>query len=347
MLHDLDACPEKSREHLTSEQRDTLKMAAVLDEQIFAQILRSGFITEQSAYQETRETELWFRKGLKKLFPGHADRMRYYTEEKILVIIDKKFGRIEVESAEDNDQLQTYAVMGAAAYDCERVVVAIVQPRLTGDSKVSVAEYSRAQLQAAKEDLLAVWDACHQPDAPRKAGLDWCKYCKAKLDCPEYTAQITQVAKPENSDLADRVGELADADLDKIWLAIKFAEGLKDKAKEEITKRMAEGRLQNYKLQPTGKMTKIIDPVAAIATLQGLAGLSQQDVLDCTSISLDKVATKLRLAEEITEKDAKIKVKDILGDLLEIKEKSPTLKRSEDFIPSATATVIEDQPQLL
>jgi len=341
MLHNCDADPTADRSQLTGEQSDTLNAAANADKAIFVQLASSGLITPESPYEDHREQEYWFRKGIKKLFPGHMDLCRWYPNEKILLIIDKKFGRVPVDAAASNDQLRAYAVMGAQKFPARHVVVAIVQPRLAYAERITAAEYNAEALEAAKLDIANVWDAAHAPDAPRHAGLDWCKYCKAKLDCPEYTQKFASLATTVPA--TERINALSDHDLDRVYVAIQFAKDLEKPAKEEIRRRMEAGTMGNFSLKSNGNMTKVRDVARARDLLIGLNILPAEEVDRCLSISIEEVSDKLRMARDCSMKDAKIMVKDLLADLLEITPKASSLIRKDD-LPALPAT---DQPALL
>ena len=107
----------------------------------------------------------------------------------MLIIIDKKYGRKEVTPAEANMQLRSYAVMGAKRWTPDKILVSINQPRLKFEDRLSMAEYTKDEIPAARDHILRVWDAAHAPNAPRIAGFEQCRYCKAKLICDAYRAK--------------------------------------------------------------------------------------------------------------------------------------------------------------
>ena len=156
---------------------------------------------DDEPFEEGRETEMWFFRGIKKLFPGHVDRWRYYPRLKVLIIIDKKYGRKEVTPAEANMQLRSYAVMGAKRWTPDNILVAINQPRLKFEDRLSMAEYTKDEIPAARDHILRVWDAAHAPNAPRIAGFEQCRYCKAKLICDAYRAKYEFLTTPAEDGL--------------------------------------------------------------------------------------------------------------------------------------------------
>lgn len=132
----------------------------------------------------------------------------------LLVVADLKFGRGVTVSAEDNHQLRYYALGAwvdlalrdrAAADAVEVVRVYICQPRVLdeeGEPLVTSSDIPIADLRAWARMMLDAAKATQEPDAPRVAG-DWCKFCKAKVDCPTFRGVALAVAQVEFADIAE------------------------------------------------------------------------------------------------------------------------------------------------
>ena len=334
MLHALDADPKADRSHLTGEQREVLTAAAEADEHIFAAIATRMEISQDEFFIEGREDERWMRRGFKSLFPGHPDRWRYYTDRKVLVVIDKKFGRNEVTPAEVNRQLLAYALMTSEDYEADHIFVAINQPRLPAMKRITIGEYSRETLEASKAIVYSIWGGSHNPDgsaredAPRIAGESQCRYCKAKLDCDAYAAKFTFLEAPSHDGKDVFVGKLlslTDDQLDRIYLACNFAGKIKDDVKDEILRRMESGGMTNFSAKPSGMNTNITDSIAARRILTG-AGLP-----DAQITRLETMTTITKVAAEVmglSEAKAKKEVEGLLASVSEKEPKAPTLKRN-------------------
>lgn len=117
--------------------------------------------------------------------------------DEFLLVLDWKFGRVEVESAEANRQLEALVPLAAQkAYD-ERIghngiYAAIIQPRVAGPA--SVTFYDEDAIEQAEQRSLAVAKAAMDPDAPRYCGEAACRYCRAKAVCHEATAMVEQAS---------------------------------------------------------------------------------------------------------------------------------------------------------
>ena len=320
---------------LTGEQKDVLEAAKRADDEIYNSVRASLKITPEEPFEEGREEELWFYRGLKKVFPGHCDRWRWYPNMSVLIIIDKKFGRLEVTPAESNMQLRAYAVMGARRWKAEHTLVAINQPRLRYDDRVTLAEYNKDSIQAAGEHVLRIWDGAHNPDGsprtdvPRVAGQAQCRYCSARLHCDAYREKYEFLAKP-SEDGKDRfvatLGAATDAELDRIHVAATFAALVKDDIKKEIVRRMEDGGMRNYEMKPTGNTSTISDVEKAVGMLEGI-GLTQSQIIKRARLSLDALAEDLHAKEGGTQIAAKRKIRDTLASVLDVTPKAPSLKR--------------------
>lgn len=339
MLHELDADPTIDRSHLTEEQRETLELAARLDHEIFEAVLSQAQLPADEPYNEGREEERWFRRGFKSLFVGHNDLHRHYYERGVLVVIDKKFGRAPVNNAQENRQLMSYAVMAGDAVDAEQVYVAVNQPRLSKEDRVTIAHYDRAALKTAKELILSIWDAAHnedgtpRKDAPRVAGEEQCKWCKAKLHCDAYRAKYAILEAPSKEPkevFIQKLSQLTDDQLDQVYVAVKFADMIADAAKEEIIRRMDAGAMGNYIKSNTGSTTTINDNARALLLLEDAGLPSHKITRPVTTTELVEVARSMK---DITKKEAEILVKSILEPVSTSTPKAPTLKRRGAPIP--------------
>lgn len=341
MLHAHMADPTLDRSHLTPEQLKTLKAAEEGNETIWQMVAaaaqRRGD-TWTGEFTQGEEVELWLRRGIKPVFGGHTDLWRYYPAAKLLVILDYKFGRVPVDQAESNLQLRAYACMGADKWDCDHVLVAVNQPRLPYEQRLTIAEYTREALKQSKAQLLEIFDAAHnkdgspREDAPRKASESACRYCRASLQCPTYRETYAFLAEAEpmgkEAFVQDRIMRMSDADLDRVYTACKFAALVQDSAKEEILRRIKLGGMPGWQSTPGRKNTEVTDRPRAVRLLQGI-GLPIEAVLECAKISLPDLAEELRRRDGLKQKEAKEKIYLTLQPVIEVKETAPVLKRVE------------------
>jgi hypothetical protein len=336
LLHAIDADPAAGAGvKLTGEQKDVLEAAKRSDEDIFKAVRTSLKISDDEPFEEGREEELWVYRGLKKVFPGHCDRWRLYPNLSVLVIIDKKFGRNEVTEAEANLQLRSYAVMGARKWKAKHVLVAINQPRLKYEDRLTIAEYSQDNIQPAQDHVLAIWDGSHNPDGspkqdvPRVAGEEQCRYCSARLNCDAYRAKFEFLAKPSadgKESFIARLESLTDEELDEVYVACTFAGLIKDDAKKEIIHRMGGEKMRNYEIKPTGNTSTISDTARAVELLEGI-GFTKAEIIKRAKFSLDALSEDLRAKDGGTQIAAKRKIRDTLESVLEVTPKAPSLKR--------------------
>lgn len=341
MLHAHMADPKLDSTHLTPEQLKTLKAAEEGNESIW-QLVAAAVAQRGDAwtgeYTQGEEVELWLRRGIKPVFGGHCDLWRYYPAAKLLVILDYKFGRVPVDKAESNLQLRAYACMGADKWDCDHVLIAINQPRLPFEQRLTIAEYTREALKQSKAQLLDIYDAAHnkdgtpREDAPRTASESACRYCRASLQCPTYRDTYAFLAADapmgKEAFVQERIMQMSDADLDRVYTACKFAALVQDSAKEEILRRLHLGGMPGWQSTPGRKSTDITDRPRAARLLQGI-GLPIESVLECAKFSLPELAEELRRRDGLKQKEAKEKIYLTLQPVLETKETAPVLKRIE------------------
>ena len=357
MLHELDASPEKiPNTTLTPEQLETLATAKRIDEEILTLARGSFGIAEDAPFEDHRETELWCFKGLKKIFNGHLDFARFYTQTGLLVIIDKKFGRTRVTSAETNIQLRAYAAMAAKKWKPTHIIVAINQPRLPLDQAVTMAEYRPEQFATAISEVISIWETAHNPDgtpktdAPRVAGEDQCRYCRARLHCDAYLNQQKALfalveSNTDKDEFKGMITQVSNEQLDKLHVAIALANAIKEDVKKEIIRRMESGSMDNYELKPTGSTTAVSDPLQAFAILEAI-GFTQEEIIRRCELAIPALAEDYYAKHGHSLAAAKRTIKNAIDSVLVVTPKSPSLKRKHAITSIASEPVIQQQTLL-
>ena len=164
----------------------------------------------------THEDVLWWserRFNLDMLDPpapmfGTSDFVAYDPREKLLTVIDLKYGRGVIVEVKDNPQILYYG-LGALLdieknfpqYEIEKIKLMIAQPRAEhpdGPVRSVIIDYQ--DLVAFAVSLLKKAEATTDPEAPLTPG-DWCRWCKAAPVCPALQKQAMAVAKREFSEL--------------------------------------------------------------------------------------------------------------------------------------------------
>lgn len=338
LLHKHMAEPELSRRKLPSSQRDLLNTAGRLVKEIFDRV-QAQFgelpVVKTGGY----ERELWLHRGIRSLFPGHCDIWEYVAEKKLLVIIDHKFGYKVVTPAAANLQLRSYAVMGAEQHDCDHVVVAITQPRLPVDDRLTLAVYSRDDIKASRQQLYDIWDACKEPDAPLVAGEEQCRYCKARLICPAFKAKVEQgqniVPFPSQglsvpgreAFIAEKVAQASDEQLAQMHEAVTFAGFVREPLHDEIRRRIALGAMPGYRLGKESEVREVEDTFRAINALIGL-GMTMDSIMPACKMALGKVEEAYRETHDgVTWKDARETINNALEEVIVRKPKKPAIEK--------------------
>lgn len=185
--------------------------------------------------------------------------------DRVIHIIDLKYGKGVGVSAEENPQLMLYGLGALSSYDMlydiEKVILTIIQPRLDSISTyettaAELLEWGEKKVRPAAEETL-------KDEAKCVAG-EWCRFCKVKAVCRARKDAMTELAKMEFSDprlLEDyEIGEvLRLADQLTAW-----AGDVKDYAQEEAEKgkkwdgwKLVEGR-SNRKYSNEAKVAETL-----------------------------------------------------------------------------------------
>jgi hypothetical protein len=322
-LHAYDADPKLIPAGLTSDQRALLTTSRKLSEIVFAEAAKTFGIAADEPFEEAHELEMWLHAGIRALYPGHCDHLRWYPRVRLLVIVDKKFGFKEVSHAAANLQLRSYACMGAELYPAETVLVAITQPRLPFEQRLTMAAYNRDEIAAARRELAAIVKATQAPDAPLRASEEACRYCKAKLVCEAYRSKFSALHLQRAS---EQIEACTDAQLDEVLIAIQFADFIKDQARDEARRRIAEGGFTQWQMGKEVKQAGITDHQRARELLTA-AGYSEKAIDACYSARLGAIEEMVHARDGGTEREAKDTARTLLADVLKFTPKRAALTR--------------------
>ena len=121
---------------------------------------------------------------------GHPDIVFVSPKYEGAVLTDWKFGKGAVEDPEKNAQLWAYAAGLLVKFKFLKTVEAtIIQPGAwKKDDAVRSHVFDAESLRVLAKKIKAVAQDAKAENAPRAAGEEQCKWCKAKGTCPEYAA---------------------------------------------------------------------------------------------------------------------------------------------------------------
>jgi hypothetical protein len=110
-----------------------------------------------------------------------------------LYVYDYKHGAGKIVEAENNKQAMYYAAGKAQECLAEEIIIKIVQPRGKDGQPVKEFRVDVKDLDQFKEDLKEHIASAKNENASRCSG-EWCRFCPAKVLCPEFRASIFKEA---------------------------------------------------------------------------------------------------------------------------------------------------------
>lgn len=130
----------------------------------------------------------------KRLF-GTADCLLWFPQWRHLIVVDYKYGFIDVDvgtADAPNKQLSAYAIAALDRLTGERpqaVDLAVFQPRRVAGAPAQTLRLTAQQLDAEAARLRAEVAEVDLP-SPKLSIGDHCRYCKGKPKCPKVQAQM-------------------------------------------------------------------------------------------------------------------------------------------------------------
>jgi len=277
--------------------------------------------------------------GTDIILTGHVDLV-VICEDGIILIFDWKSGFLEVPPAKNNLQLVGYC-WGVAETIRETGEVGFKQIHSylfsSGSEKAFTgARFSKEHLAQSGEYIRKVAMDCMAEDAPRCPGNEQCRYCPAKCTdrCPESRDWVRQAAvgmelmKTEEPRLPADKQEVV-----RVFKAIKQVESFGRKFMSMLKTEVVENPEAwegMFELEPGNTVRSLADVQSVYNIVVGDHGLVDTDTF------LRVVALPIGDLEALLKdplKDAGVLVKnqkeylaDMLGDLIETKQNSPSIK---------------------
>lgn len=315
LLHPF-ACNRKlARDHLTEPQRTLLANADYGTEELIHKAVKA-FDLSISGPPAT-----WIEERLdvigpdgEKLYDGQSDIAMLWSDANVAAIQDFKLGFVEVTAAESNYQVASYGVAWSDYLSTDRILVAINQPRKRRDERLTTAVYDKPGIEKARRELAAIVHAAEDLNAPRIAGEEQCRFCRAKLFCDAYKARFAPLAtRPE----AQTIAMLDTPELHRLGVACKTADRIKRSVFDEIRVRILADEMPGWELKETGEARALSDVVAAYRELssyfENIEGFDGKAFTDCTDVSWTRLTSLVRRLTGFPEPRAKALINELLN----------------------------------
>lgn len=280
------------------------------------------------------EMRLWAKSGL---FSGQGDVVILEQQLERATIIDFKFGRGEVERAERNYQLAAMAVLVADNFDFVKSVRAmIIQPRALDKSRrITECEYSKADIDAARDAINAACKEAIEADNPAQKCGYWCKHCPSSYRCKAAQEAISAqyklaVATPNLTIGAHNARQM----FERAQLVKKYCDDVLAAVKNYIVNNP--DAQCGLTLAPGVKRAKLGDAAKVYEAVEGV-GITPEEFVNVCDVSVSKLQSlyhdkRKLINEKQTKKASDIEAKKLLEErgLLKYTQTAPTLKLAED-----------------
>lgn len=185
-----------------------------------------------------------------------------------LLVLDWKFGRVAVEPAEANRQLEALVPLAAQKAREEGIshsgiYAAVIQPRVAGPA--SVTYYDDESIEWAAERSLDIARMAMYPDAPRYCSEEACRYCRAKAVCHEAAALVEQASLITTE--RDKWELFSPAEKVKAYRLAKTAKKWAAAVDYRFEQDVAAGLIPGFEMAPGRTSFTVTDPSGAFSAL--------------------------------------------------------------------------------
>lgn len=284
-----------------------------------------GMKKDWTDVQTVREVRLFERD---RLFSGKPDMVAIWNRKAF--VVDYKFGRIPVTTAECNLQLSALAVLAMDHCEVDEVIVCILQP-YASRKEPAVCRYTRESVEQARAFFSACIKLAQDEHAPLKPGEKACRYCRAQSSCPAVSLALVNVTSSDLTAAWEQwTPEKRREAYDLAKLAKKWAASVEGKVKADLR---AEVEIPGLVLAPGKKAFTITDAAAAFQVLNSLFpdGITAQAFTACCKVGitdLDKLVHAVRKAADAGAKVAESKdwLRKTLAGCAEVKVSDDSVK---------------------
>lgn len=287
-----------------------------------------GMMADWSDVQFIREARLFERECL---FSGKPDMVAVWGGK--AVVVDYKFGRIPVSSAECNLQLSALAVLVMDSCEVDVVFVCILQP-YAGCKGPAVCRYTRECVEKARGFFRACIELAQNVHAPLKPSQKACRYCRAQSSCPAVRLALVNVTSGDLTAAWEQwCPEKRREAYDLAKLAKRWAVSVESKVKADLR---AEVEIPGLVLAPGKKAFTVTDPAAVFRILNELfpEGVTADAFTACCKVGiadLDRLVHAVRKAADSCTKVAESKdwLRRTLAGCVDVKISDGSVKELE------------------
>ena len=234
----------------------------------------------------------------------------------LVEVIDFKYGKGVAVSAENNSQMMLYA-LGAVdeldyCYPFDTVRMTIYQPRI---GNISTWECTVCDLERWAGKVQALASVAWRGLGARKSG-EWCKFCRAKGDCPRLAADNIAVRYVNAGSDMMTEGEISEV-LEMLPLMKDWAKAVEERSLELA---LSGKDIPGYKVVEGRSVRKITDNRGVVFALMSL-GAKQEDLFK---------PMELKTLTELEKMFGKKEFNRLCGGFIEKPAGKPTLVKDSD-----------------
>ena len=243
-----------------------------------------------------RERRLWDNC---QRFSGQGD-VAFYNNDREALVVDYKFGRNEVASAEQNAQLYALALLLFDNYaEIEVVYGCILQPFVSRQWP-AIVRFDRGDVDQLRRYIYGQLDGAAAPGAELCPGEAQCRYCRAAASCPALALRVQQVSGVELTRWEQWSLEDRRKAYDAARLAKKYVEAIERKVRADLE---AGVELPGLELAAGKAAFTVADAAGAFGVLEAALGITGEEFVRCCKVGiteLDKLV-HAKLAEQAAE----------------------------------------------
>ena len=315
---------------LTFEERQTFDACRDLERKLHDQFFGPNPDPQKNPTRVFREQRYWARwsdNDLKYEHSGQPDVI--FRQGTKALICEYKTLAGDVPESPRNMQLRDQAVLARGHFvTLTEIAVAVIQPMVTHSPEICL--YDLPSLEKATADMFARVMRSNDHKSPRLAGVDQCKFCRARLSCPQYQTWATGLLpalRTLDVPMAQWTPEQRGLAASALPAAQKYLDELKDWIKAGIKADPA--FCPGWGLDEGKRREAINDPQKCFERFTGLGGTLDQFM---AAITIKKTALK-EAVQEVTQTKGKAldtTFRQLTDGIVTVTQTEPSLVKIKD-----------------
>lgn len=258
------------------EEAEAVQWCREMEERLVEQYIRAFAAGE--AVANVREERMW---DAARRFSGQGDSV--WTNGPDALVIDYKFGRVQVEDAEENAQLYGLSLLTFDNMPEVRTVYSVILQPYVSRKDPAMMVINAEQVGELRSYIYECLDEAGAADARLVPGESQCRYCRAAASCPAAALAMQKVSALDLKNWEAWTPTQKKQLYDVSRVAKRWADAVEKRVKDDL---IAGQQVDGLVLGAGRSQFSVTDATKAFSELHEFLGLSGDEFAACCKVQM-------------------------------------------------------------